>query len=112
MDVLFPQESAKLRADGGTGSVSEGDTERPDPTDDPHACSRCGVYLGSFPDGEYCDGCAREIGAKPPMQRCMGCGRDAPQEQMETIDVSPPNEYYPEIEYLCPSCSGGDGNGN
>lgn len=103
---------AKLRADGGTNSVSEGGTERSDPTENPHACSVCGVYLGSFPNKEYCDGCAREIGAKPPMQRCMACGRDAPQEQMETIDVSPPDEYYPEIEYLCPSCSGGDCNGN
>jgi hypothetical protein len=85
------------------------DLDRRDPTDDPAACSLCGVHIGTF-DGEYCDPCAREYGAKPPMRRCMGCGRDAPQEQMEAIDVSPPDEYYPDIQYLCGDCSG-DGEG-
>jgi len=85
------------------------DTEKRDPTEDPQACSRCGVYIGSFPDGEYCDACARELGFKPPMVRCMGCGRRAPEDHMEGFDVSPPDEYYPKFEYLCRSCSGGDG---
>lgn len=83
-------------------------TEQRDPTEDPRACSRCGVHIG-LRSGDYCDPCAREIGAKPPMRRCMGCGRDAPQEEMESIDVSAPDEYYPDIEYLCRDCSGGDG---
>jgi hypothetical protein len=38
----------------------------------------------------------------------MGCDRRAPQDQMESIDVSPEDEYYPEIRYLCRGCSGGD----
>lgn len=84
------------------------DTVRRDPADDPQACSRCGVYIGSFPDGEYCEGCARELGTKPPIRRCMGCGRNGPEEAMEAIDVSRPEEYYPKFEYLCRSCSGGD----
>jgi len=88
--------------------MPEGDTERPDPTEDPRACSRCGVHIGGFSGDEYCDGCARELGVKPPMVRCMACGRRAPEDHMEGIDVSPPDEYYPEIEYLCQSCSGGD----
>lgn len=81
------------------------DTDRRDLRDDPQACSRCGIHIGYIGD-EYCDPCARELGAKPPMQRCMGCGRDAPQEQMDTIDLSGEDEYYPEIEYLCRDCSG------
>jgi len=84
-----------------------GGVEQRDPTEDPSACSKCGVHIGTF-SGEYCDACAREIGAKPPMQRCLGCGQDAPQEQMKTIDVSPEDEYYPDIRYLCPGCSGGE----
>lgn len=74
-----------------------------DPTDDPKACSRCGVYTG-LPD-EYCDPCAREIGTKPPIRQCSSCGRRAPEEDMTSIDVSPPDEYYPTFEYLCRSCS-------
>lgn len=89
------------------GGVSSDGTERRDPTEDPCACSRCGVYIGSFPREEYCDGCARELGLKPPEQRCTGCGDYAPEEAMERIDVSGPEELYPEFEYLCPSCSGG-----
>lgn len=82
------------------------EVERPSPEDDPFACSRCGVHIGLW-GSDYCDPCAREIGAKPPMQRCMGCGRDVPQEQMESVDISQPDEYYPDIRYLCRGCSGG-----
>jgi hypothetical protein len=74
---------------------------------DPRACSRCGVHIGLLGD-EYCNPCAREIGAKPPLERCLGCGCNAPQEQMKTVDVSASDDYYPEIRYLCPDCSGGD----
>ena len=87
--------------------TDDDNTDRRDPTDDPRACSRCGVHIGGFSGGEYCDGCARELGTKPPMRRCMGCGRDAPEEQMEPIDLSGPDEYYPEFEYLCRGCSRG-----
>ena len=82
-------------------------TKRPDPTEDPRACSVCGVYIGPFGD-DYCDGCAREIGAKPPLERCIGCGQRAPQERMKAIDVSLEDENYPEIRYLCRGCSGGE----
>lgn len=82
-----------------------GDKDRPDPAEDPFACSRCGVYIGGPRSNDYCDPCAREVGSKPPMRRCLGCGRDATQEQMESIDVSPPDEYYPDIRYLCRDCS-------
>lgn len=84
------------------------DVDRPDPADDPRACSLCGVRIGFF-GGEYCDGCAREIGVKPPLRRCLHCGTRDPEEQMESIDVSAPDEYYPEIRYLCPSCVSEDG---
>jgi hypothetical protein len=86
----------------------ETDRDRPDPTEDPHACSWCGVHIGSFPAEEYCEPCAREIGVKPPMERCLGCGRDAPRERMKSIDISPDGEYYPDIQYLCGDCSGGE----
>lgn len=85
---------------------SDGPEQR-DPTDDPAACSKCGVHIGMGSD-EYCDSCAREIGTKPPMQQCLECGERAPEEQMETIDVSPEDEYYPEIRHLCRECSGGE----
>jgi hypothetical protein len=87
--------------------VSISGTERRDPTEDPAACSRCGVHIGLGGD-EYCDPCAREIGVKPPMERCLHCSRDAPRELMESVDISTPDEYYPEIRYLCQDCSGGD----
>jgi len=82
-------------------------TDRRDPTDDARACSLCGVHIGLWSD-EYCDPCAREIGAKPPMERCLHCGRNAPQELMESVDISTPDEYYPEIRHLCRDCSGGE----
>ena len=82
-------------------------TERRDPTEDPSACSRCGVHIG-FGSDEYCDPCARKLGAKPPLERCIGCGQRAPQDQMESIDISGPDEYYPTIRYLCRDCSGGE----
>lgn len=78
-----------------------------DPTEDPRACSLCGVHIG-FGSDEYCDGCAREIGVKPPHRRCVQCGQRGPEDDMEAIDVSGPDEYYPKFEYLCRSCSGGD----
>jgi hypothetical protein len=87
--------------------MASDDIERPDPAEDPRACSRCGVHIGLLGD-EYCDPCAREVGAKPPMERCMHCGRDAPQERMEAVDISAPDEYYPEIRYFCRDCSGGE----
>lgn len=85
--------------------------EQRDPEDNPFDCSLCGCYLGSgkrLAGEEYCDACAREIGVKPPLRRCMECGQRAPEEQMKTIDVSPEDEYYPEIAYLCRGCSGGE----
>lgn len=81
--------------------------DRPDPADDPSACSKCGVHIG-FGGDEYCDGCAREIGVKPPLRRCAHCGQRCGQESMTAVDVSPPDEYYPTFEYLCRGCSGGD----
>jgi hypothetical protein len=96
----------KLVTDGGQA----GDDGGRDRREDPSACWTGGVHTGAFGD-EYCDPCAREISVKPPMQRCVGCGRDAPGEEMKTIDVSPDDEYYPEIRHLCRSCSGGEHGG-
>ena len=76
-----------------------------EPTEDPRACSRCGVYIGDLTDDNYCDPCAREYGTKPPMRPCTRCGETFPEEQMRSIDVSPPDEYYPTFEYLCQGCS-------
>jgi len=81
-------------------------TDQRDPTEDPRACSLCGVHIGAFGD-EYCDPCGREMGVKPPLERCMGCGQRAPQDHMESVDISAPDEYYPTIRYLCRGCSGG-----
>jgi hypothetical protein len=94
----------EIRTDGG--QPVDG-TERRDPTEDPRACSRCGVHI-SFLIDDYCDSCAREIGARGEMVRCMGCGQDGPEEQMESVEISEPDEYYPTIRYLCRDCSGGE----
>jgi len=91
---------------GGGRLLTDGGTERRDPTEDPRACSRCGVHIGFLGDN-YCDPCAREIGARGEMVRCMGCGQDGPEGQMESVDISEPDEYYPTIRYLCRDCSGG-----
>lgn len=91
----------------GLRAFTDGGTERRDPTEDPRACSRCGVHIGFLGD-DYCDPCAREIGARGDIVRCMGCGQDGPEEQMESVDISSEDEYYPTIRYLCPSCSGGE----
>jgi len=93
------------RIDSADGRVMTTDT---DPRNDPNACSKCGVYIGSFPDDDYCEPCAREIGVKPPMERCLHCGQDAPQEVMEPINLAGDDEYYPKIKYLCGGCSGND----
>jgi len=84
------------------------DTDRPDPDEDPAACSLCGCHIGAFSDSEYCDGCARDIGVKAPLRRCVECGRRAPEADMHAVDVSPPDEYYPTFEHLCPSCASTD----
>jgi len=84
-------------------------SEKRDLAEDPRACSLCGTLL-AFSSDEYCDHCARQVGAKPPLERCMHCGNGGPQEQMESVDISTEDEYYPEIRYLCRSCSGSDTN--
>lgn len=86
--------------------MMEGDGAVRDPADDPDLCSLCGTYIGTPPGEEYCDACAREHGMKPPIVRCMHCGQRAPEDQMKQIDVSPPDEFYPDIEHLCRDCSG------
>jgi len=94
----------RLLTDGGRSVDS---TDRRDPTEDARACSRCGVHIGLWSD-EYCDPCAREIGVRGEMIQCMGCGQDGPEEHMESVDISEPDEYYPTIRYLCRDCSGGE----
>ena len=96
-----------VETDGGQPGS---DTERRDPTEDPRACSLCGIHIG-LSGGDYCDGCAREIGVKLPLRRCVHCGQRRPEEDMEPIDVSGPDEYYPEFEYLCPACPDSDQGG-
>lgn len=84
---------------------------RPDPEDDPFACSLCGHYLGEsrrVQGEDYCESCEREHGHRSGWQTCLECGHEAPGEQMEAVDISSQDEYYPSIRYLCRDCSGGD----
>lgn len=87
--------------------MSNSQEESYDPSEDPKACSKCGVHIG-LRNGDFCDGCEREMGLKPPITRCFGCRERFPQEQMDRIDVSGSDEYYPQFAYLCASCSGGE----
>jgi len=84
--------------------------QRPGPEDDPFACNICGHYLSELKGlrGELCDSCQREHQPEPTMGTCIGCGRYADTDRMAPIDVSPPDHYYPKIEYVCPDCSGGE----
>lgn len=90
--------------------MNSGRADRPDPSEDPRACSVCGVYIG-FRGDDYCDGCSREIGAKPPLRRCVECGNRGPEERVKAIDISCDGEYYPEFVYLCRGCADGGGSG-
>lgn len=38
---------------------------------------------------------------EPEMCDCWVCGEDHPKSEMDTIDVSGEEQYYPEIRYLC-----------
>lgn len=83
--------------------------DRPDPEDDPFACSICGCYLSELQrvrGDDHCESCKREHDPTHVIHNCLGCGREALQEQMEAIDISPPDEYYPEVRYLCRDCDG------
>lgn len=84
--------------------------DRPDPEDDPFACDICGHYLSELKRlrGDLCYSCQREHQPSHDMAYCMGCGRYASTDQMEAIDVTPPDEYYLKVEYLCRDCSGGE----
>lgn len=35
---------------------------------------------------------------------CDNCGRNAYERQMEAVDVSREDEYYPTFHYICPGC--------
>lgn len=90
-------------------SNAGGAHKRPDPEDDPFACDICGHYLSELKrlKGELCDSCQREYEPSPSMATCVGCGRYASTEHMEAIDVSPPDDYYPKVEYVCRDCQEG-----
>ena len=58
------------------------------------------------PAEQTCPHCDEPVGSRATY--CMHCGRDGPRDQMEEVDISTPDEYYPEIRYLCGSCSKSD----
>jgi len=83
--------------DGGSNSESQ-----PDPDDDPFACSLCGCYLGELTrvqGNDYCDACQHDT---KEYVVCDTCGDRLPQSRATSVDVSPPDEYYPELIYYCP----------
>lgn len=71
-------------------------------SDDPYACNMCGCRVSIRED--YCDACARDIGAKPPLISCYHCGDRYEEQQMESIDLSAPDELYPDIKHICSKC--------
>lgn len=34
---------------------------------------------------------------------CEYCGREVPESKVKTIDLSGPDEYYPDLRYYCPA---------
>jgi hypothetical protein len=62
---------------------------------DPDTCTDCGRDLrhrGHAPD------CPKLV------VRCEGCGQRVPQASADQVDVTPPDEYYPEFIHLCGDC--------
>lgn len=57
--------------------VSDGHADRPDPEDDPFACSRCGCFLGSLDRArgeDYCPDCRSEnAAAVETLPLCSHC---------------------------------------
>lgn len=90
-------EEPELVTDGGHDPE-----DRPDPEDDPFACSKCGGYLGELErmNGSYCESCKVET---EPHVVCEECGDRLPQSRASNLDVSPDDEYYPEFIYFCPT---------
>lgn len=89
-----------VRADGGT-TVDE--REQPAPEDDSFACSLCGCYLGErkrLQGDEYCDACQHDT---EDAVVCETCGDRVPRSRATGVDVSSPDEYYPEYVYFCPT---------
>lgn len=66
---------------------------------DPDTCGDCGRDLRVRSHAHDCP--RREV-------TCEGCGGYVPQRVTTVIDLSPPDEYYPEIRHLCPNCDGSD----
>ncbi len=83
-------------------AVQESEAQR-DPENDPFACSLCGCYLGEAArvSGEdYCESCRHD---DEQYVRCEACGDRLPEWRATGVDVSPPDEYYPEFIYFCPA---------
>lgn len=98
-----------------TDKESPRDSERSDPADDPLACSRCGTYLSDAKrvrGDDYCDACQYELNGGRGWVHCHLCGEMLPFEHADSIDISEPEDYYPETRPVCPSHdTGGDGDG-
>lgn len=107
--VMYPdgwfdeEDEQELVTDGGHDPE-----DRPDPEDDPFACSKCGGYLGELErmNGSYCESCKVET---EPHVVCEECGDRLPQSRASNLDVSPDDEYYPEFIYFCPTHAPGTG---
>jgi len=61
---------------------------------------------------DECRDCGRDLNIQshgPSCPRrsvlCEGCGSYVPARQAKQVDVSPPDEYYPETIHTCPSCT-------
>lgn len=73
-------------------------------------CDDCGIGWGPFTgyvdtDEETGDAELVTDGGEQTVV-CYGCGAYVQRRQTEDIDVSPPDEYYPDMRALCPDCSG------
>jgi len=66
-------------------------------------------------DPDTCRDCGRDLAVRSHAHdcpklvvRCEGCGQRVPQGQASQVDVSPPDEYYPDFIHLCQRCNDRD----
>jgi hypothetical protein len=83
-------------------------------------CKDCGAravllrYKPETPVSEQsrpsvCDECRSQREARATSYvRCEDCGDRVPEARATGLDVSPPDEYYPEFIHFCPGCAPSD----
>lgn len=81
------------------------------------SCADCGAHgvplrykpetpVSEQPRPSVCDQCRSQREARATNYvRCEDCGDRVSEARATGLDVSPPDEYYPEFIHVCPGCA-------